>query len=107
MKCETMINTKPTLRQGDGQLSATVANAELLRLVAYLSALGHKVGSGRDVYEAIRSLPDEEELGAEQRSDDVVVTHASDGWQMLVSLGELSLPHVDVASDASRQGDAC
>lgn len=107
MKCEMMINTESALRRGDGQLSAKVANSELLRLVAYLRALGHQVHSGRDVYEAIRFLPDEEELGAEQRLDGVVITHASDGRELLIPLGELMLPHVDVAGDASGQGDAC
>jgi hypothetical protein len=79
----------------------------MLGLVAYLREHGYHVRSGSEVYEAIRSLPDEEELGAEQRSDGVVVTHGSDGWEMLIPLGELMPPSVDVASDASGRGDAC
>jgi hypothetical protein len=97
-----------SLRQQDGrELPASMAKAETLRLVAYLREHGHHVRNGRDVYEAIRSLPDEEELGAERRTNGVVVTHASDGWEMLIPLGGLMPPPVDVASDASGRGDAC
>lgn len=100
--------SRGSLRQQDGrELPASMAKAETLRLVAYLREHGHRVLSGRDVYAAILSLPDEEELGAEQRPDAVVVTHASDGWEMLIPLGELMPPSVDVASDASGRGDAC
>ncbi len=107
MNCDVWMSSG-SLRQQDGsELPASMAKAETLRLVAYLREHGHRVRSGRDVYAAIQSLPDEEELGAEQRTDGVVVTHASDGWEMLIPLGGLMPLSVDVASDASGRGDAC
>ncbi len=107
MKCDASMSTELLRQHGGSKLPASMAKAETLRLVAYLREHGHRVRNGRDVYEAIRSLPDEEELGAEQRLDVVVVTHASDGWELLIPLGELMPPSVDVASDPSGRGDAC
>lgn len=103
MNCDVWTSSG-SLRQQDSELPASLAEAEAetLRLVAYLREHGHRVRSGRDVYEAIRSLPDEEELGAEQRSDGVVVTHASDGWEMLIPLGELMPLSLDVAMASHR-----
>ncbi len=65
-------------------LTGAQAREEAWRLVAYLRANGAKVSRGGDVYCAVRSLTEEEELGAERCREGVAVTHASEGWIVLI-----------------------
>lgn len=61
---------------------------EYMRLMTYLRQAGATPLSADDVLVAIRSLPEEEELTAYRCREGVAVSHASEGWWLLLPMGE-------------------
>lgn len=52
-------------------------------MLSYLSEFAAPVASLLDLYAAVCSLPDEEELSAFRCREGVAISHASDGWWIL------------------------
>ena len=67
------------------QLPLTTINGEAGRILAYLRGFGWRISSAADVLRAVTALEDEEELSAFAVLEGVALTHASDGWWVLLT----------------------
>jgi hypothetical protein len=74
-------------RWGGRVLTQLDQNAQVARLIQYLKANKHVIQTLDDVLIAILTDADEEELTAIRCVEGVAVTHASDGWWLLLPHG--------------------
>ena len=67
------------------RLPLATEDGEAGRVLAYLRDFGWRVSSTADVLRAVTMLEDEEELSAFAVLEGVALTHASEGWWVLLT----------------------
>lgn len=107
MECNKLTFAIFLLKSGAYEIAEDDARVEIERLVVYLNSQGKSVSCGCDVYTAIRTLPSEDEIGAEWCREGVAFTHASEGWAVLIPFDAPLSKGFLSADGVSRDGGAC
>lgn len=94
------------LQHDAGDSHADAPRGEADRILNYLRHRGATIRVIADIPDALAAIPDEEELSAHACVEGIAITHASDGWWLLLRHDE-PLPDESDSPSLGTEIDRC